>query len=48
MHPRGVKFTNENMAKTEGPSRAELSDATNWKPVYEPKQIRMVAFRHKI
>lgn len=48
LHPRGVKFTNANVAKTEGPSRAELKDATNWQPVYEPKQIRIVAFKHKI
>lgn len=48
MHPRGVKFTNTNVAKTEGPSRAELKDAQNWAPVYEPKQIRIVAFKHKI
>lgn len=48
MHPRGIKFTNVNVAKTEGPSRAELRDAQNWSPVYEPKQIRIVAFRHKL
>lgn len=48
LHPRGVKFTNTNVAKTEGPSRAELQDAENWEPVYEPKQIRIVAFKHKI
>lgn len=48
LHPRGVKFTNANVAKTEGPSRAELKDASNWEPVYEPKQIRIVAFKHKI
>ena len=48
LHPRGVKFTNANVAKTEGPSRAELKDVTNWQPVYEPKQIRIVAFKHKI
>lgn len=48
LHPRGVAFTNTNVAKTEGPSRTELSDAANWKPVYEPKQIRIVEFKHKI
>ncbi len=48
LHPRGVKFTNANVAKTEGPSRDELRDASNWQPVYEPKQIRIVCFRHKI
>lgn len=48
LHPRGIAFTNANVAKTEGPSRAELKDASNWKPVYEPKQIRIVAFKHKL
>lgn len=48
LHPRGVAFTNANVAKTEGPSREELRDPSNWKPVYEPKQIRIVAFKHKL
>ncbi len=48
LHPRGVKFTNSNVEKAEGPSRTELQDAENWQPVYEAKQIRIVAFRHKI
>lgn len=48
LHPRGVAFTNMKVEKTEGPSRAELADPENWKPVYEPKQIRIVEFRHKI
>ncbi len=48
LHPRGVAFTSENVAKTEGPSREEMRDPSNWKPVYEPKQIRIVAFKHKL
>ena len=48
LHPRGIAFTNENVAKPEGPSRTELSDPVNWKPVYESKQIRIVAFKHKL
>lgn len=48
LHPRGIAFTNANVAKTEGPSRAELKDASNWNPVYEQKQIRIVAFKHKL
>lgn len=48
LHPRGIAFTNANVAKTEGPSRTELADAQNWNPVYEPKQIRIVAFKHKL
>ncbi len=48
LHPRGVAFTSAHVKKVEGPSREELRDAANWKPVYEPKQIRIVAFKHKL
>lgn len=48
LHPRGIAWTNAKVAKTEGPSRAELKDAANWKPVYEAKQIRIVEFKHKL
>lgn len=48
LHPRGVAFTSASVEKTEGPSRGELENPVNWKPVYEPKQIRIVAFRHKL
>lgn len=48
LHPRGIKFTNASVAKTEGPSRAEMADPKNWSPVYEAKQIRIVAFKHKL
>lgn len=48
LHPRGVAWQNAEVAKTEGPSRTEVANPKNWKPVYEPKQIRMVAFKHKL
>ena len=49
MHPRGIQFTARNVANMkEGPTRAELRGAENWLPVYEPKQIRIVEFKHKI
>lgn len=48
LHPRGIAFTSENVAKTEGPSPEEMRDPSNWKPVYEPKQIRIVSFKHKL
>ncbi len=49
LHPRGIQFTNAKVSnKKEGPTRAELSDAQNWNPVYEPKQIRIVEFKHKL
>lgn len=48
LHPRGVKFTQESVAKTEGPSRAEIIMPENWDPVYEAKQIRIVELKHKL
>lgn len=48
LHPRGIAFTSASVAKTEGPSRTELADPKNWNPVYESKQIRIVAFKHKL
>lgn len=48
MHPRGIKWTNAVRVHQETPLRTELSDAKNWQPVYQPKQIRIVAFKHKI
>lgn len=49
LHPRGVKFTGLSVERSkEGPTRAELSKAINWEPVYEHKQIRIVEFRHKL
>ena len=48
LHPRGIAWQGKNQSKTEGPSRSEFSDAENWNPVYESKQIRMVCFKHKL
>ena len=48
LHPRGVAWQNAVVEKTEGPSREEVADPKNWKPVYESKQIRIVAFKHKL
>lgn len=47
LHPRGVKFTNSSVAKS-SPSNAELAKEANWSRVYENKNIRIVAFKHKI
>lgn len=47
LHPRGVRFTNAQVAGV-SPSNAELSAAANWQRVYEPKQIRIVQFKHRI
>ena len=48
MHPRGIAWQNLVREHVETPTEAELANAKNWKPVYEPKQIRIVAFKHKI
>lgn len=48
LHPRGIKWTNLVRTNAESPTRAELANAKNWVRVYEPKQIRIVAFKHKI
>lgn len=48
MHPRGIAWQNANRANVESVSREELADPTNWKRVYEPKQIRIVCLKHKI
>ncbi len=47
LHPRGVKFTN---AYVDGatPSNTELADYSNWERVYEPKNVRIVQFKHKL
>ncbi len=47
LHPRGVKFTDAKVAG-EAPTNAELATADNWTRVYEPKNVRIVAFKHKI
>lgn len=47
LHPRGVKFTNTSVAG-DSPSNAELATQTNWSRVYESKNIRIVAFKHKL
>lgn len=48
MHPRGVAWKNKTRANAESVSRTELKDAGNWERVYEPKQIRIVKFVHKL
>lgn len=47
LHPRGVKFKNLYVAGPT-PSNAELADYRNWERVYEPKNVRIVQFKHKL
>lgn len=48
LHPRGIAYTGAVREHVETPLRSELAKAENWKPVYEPKQLRIVAIKHKI
>ena len=48
MHARGIKWTDLAREHVETPTKAELMNAMNYERVYEPKQIRIVAFKHKI
>lgn len=47
IHPRGVKWTEANVAGT-FPTVEELEDGANWQRVYEPKAVRIVKFVFKI
>ncbi len=44
LHPRGVKWA----TTTNNPNNTVLGTATNWQRVYDPKNIRIVALKHKI
>lgn len=44
LHPRGVKWA----VTAPNPDNAALKTSGNWTRVYEPKNIRMIAFKHKI
>lgn len=48
LHPRGIAYTGAVRANVETPLRTELAMAQNWNPVYEPKQLRIVAVKHEI
>lgn len=48
LHPRGIAYTGAVRENVETPLRTELAMAENWNPVYEPKQLRIVAMKHKI
>ena len=47
LHPRGVAFQNAAVVGAT-PTNAELATASNWSRVYEAKNVRIVAFKHKI
>lgn len=47
LHPRGVKF-NDKTVLGSSPTNAELAIGGNWERVYEPKNVRIVQFKHKL
>ena len=47
LHPRGVKYTGAVQA-ADTPTRVELANQANWVRAYDVKQLRIVAFIHKI
>jgi len=47
LHPRGVAFQNVSVSGPT-PSNTELANYENWERVYEPKNVRIVQFKHKL
>ena len=47
LHPRGVAFQNA-VVTGATPNNTELANPQNWKRVYEPKNVRIVQFKHKL
>jgi len=53
LHPRGVAFKNVDLSDGKGgtnatPSNDNLANPQNWERVYEPKNVRIVQFKHKL
>ncbi len=49
LHPRGIRWSPQGgVPAATTPSNTELADGLNWTRVYEPKNIRIVQFKHKI
>ena len=46
IHPRGIKW--KGSASGVSPTNNEFAVGTNWERAYEPKNIRIVQFKHKI
>ncbi|WP_316200909.1 MULTISPECIES: major capsid protein [unclassified Bradyrhizobium] len=47
MHPRGIKWLGGTQVGVT-PANSELANVSNWQRVYDPKIIRIVAFKHKL
>lgn len=52
LHPRGVKWTGAAISDGDDqggrPTRTDLATGANWTRVYDPKQIRIAAIKHKL
>ena len=49
LHPRGIRWNPEaGVPAATTPSNTELAGSLNWTRVYEPKNIRIVQFKHKL
>ena len=46
LHPRGVKW--KGTPAGNAPTNVELANAANWERVYEPKNVRIVRFVHRV
>lgn len=46
IHPRGIKFVGSPAGVS--PTNTEFATGTNWERAYEPKNIRIVQFKHRI
>jgi len=47
LHPRGVRWLDQAVAD-QSPTNAELANPANWLRVYEPKNVRIVKYTHRI
>lgn len=47
LHPRGVRWTDAAVGGS-SPTNAELANPANWLRVYEPKNVRIVKYTHRI
>lgn len=48
LHPRGVKWTSTVALGGDAPTNTEIENGTNWERVYDSKNIRIVALKHKL
>ena len=50
LHPRGVAWTDAVVTQDTpmNPSNEDLANGANWTRVYEAKNVRIVAFKHKL